>query len=87
MYRRCCHDALFARSYAGTVVAACRDPSSATDLHALGRTAGNENRLDVVKMDIEDQASLEAAAEHVKSAYGVRCYYCKEMLLLLHSRR
>ncbi|CAM9160128.1 unnamed protein product [Ectocarpus sp. 4 AP-2014] len=54
----------------GTVVAACRDPSSAADLHALGRIAGNEKRLDVVKMDIEDQASLETAAEHVRSTYG-----------------
>lgn len=53
------------------MVAACRDPSSAADLHALGTAAGNEDRLDVVEMDIEDQASLEAAAEHVKSAHGV----------------
>lgn len=52
-------------------MAACRDPSSAVDLHALGTAAGNGDRLDVVKMDIEDQASLEAAAEHVKSAHGV----------------
>lgn len=60
-------------SCAGTVVAACRDPSSAADLHALGSMAGNEKgKLDVVRMDIEDQASLEAATEHVKSAYGVR---------------
>eukprot|EP00752_Nemacystus_decipiens_P003183 g2945.t1 len=60
---------LLARSR-GTVVAACRDPSSAADLLALGTKAGNEDRLDVVKMDIEDQTSLEAAAEHVKSAHG-----------------
>lgn len=53
------------------MVAACRDPSSAADLHSLRAAAGNEDRLDVVRMDIEDQASLEAAAEHVKSAYGV----------------
>eukprot|EP00903_Cladosiphon_okamuranus_P007597 g7368.t1 len=60
---------LLARSR-GMVVAACRDPSSAADLHALRTAAGNEHRLDVVRMDIEDQVSLEAAAEHVKSAYG-----------------
>lgn len=36
--------------------------------------AGNENRLDVVRMDIEDQASLESAAEHVKIEHGVRLY-------------
>ena len=59
-------------SCAGKVVAACRDPSSAVDLNGLGGMAGNENRLDVVRMDIEDQASLETAAEHVKSKYGVR---------------
>lgn len=53
------------------MVAACRDPSSAVDLHALGTAAGNGDRLDVVKMDIEVQSSLEAAAEHVKSAHGV----------------
>lgn len=72
--------ALFARPCAGTVVAACRDPSSAADLHALGATAGNEDRLDVVRMDIEDQASLEAAAEHVKSAHGVRCRRKQKLL-------
>lgn len=72
-----------ARSSAGTVVAACRDPSSATDLHALGSTAGKDSRLDVVKMDIEDQASLEAAAEHVKNAYGVSCYCSKNREVLL----
>lgn len=55
----------------GTVVAACRDPSSAANLHALKRMAGNENRIDLVKMDIEDQTSLESAAEYVKSKYGV----------------
>ncbi|CAM9535040.1 unnamed protein product, partial [Hapterophycus canaliculatus] len=54
----------------GTVVAACRNPSSAKDLHALGQLAGNQNRLDVVQMDIEDQASLDTAAEHVKRTYG-----------------
>ncbi|CAN0575843.1 unnamed protein product [Ectocarpus sp. 12 AP-2014] len=32
--------------------------------------AGNENRLDVVKMDVKDQTSLETAAEHVRSTYG-----------------
>lgn len=59
---------------AGKVVAACRDPSSAVDLHTLAGMAGNENRLDVVRMDIEDQASLESAAEHVKNEHGVRLY-------------
>lgn len=56
----------------GTVVAACRDPSSALDLLALEKIAGNEDRLDVVRMDIKDQASLDIAAEHVKTSYGVR---------------
>lgn len=62
--------------YIGTVVAACRDPSSAVNLHALKRMAGNETRLDLVKMDIEDQASLESAAEYTKSKYGVSGHSC-----------
>lgn len=55
----------------GTVVAACRDPSSAGHLHALQAVADNKARLDILKMDIEDQSSVESAADHTKHKYGV----------------
>lgn len=59
---------------AGTVIAACRDPSSAADLHTLKGVEGNKDRLDLVQMDIKDQASVESAAEHTKTKHGVRIF-------------
>ena len=60
-------------------MAACRDPSSAEHLHELKATADFEGRLDIVRMDIKDQASVEAAADHMKNTFGVskmRTYLC-----------
>ena len=52
----------------GHVVAACRDPSSATALAELrGRYP---TRLSVVRMDVTDVAAIEAAAATVADAHG-----------------
>lgn len=53
------------------MIAACRDPSSAENLRQLGESSGNEERLDVVKLDVTDQASVERVAEHAKDKHRV----------------
>ena len=52
----------------GHVVAACRDPSSATALAEL--RARYPTRLSVVRMDVTDVAAIEAAAATVAEARG-----------------
>jgi NAD(P)-dependent dehydrogenase (short-subunit alcohol dehydrogenase family) len=52
----------------GHVVAACRDPSSATALAEL--RARYPTRLSVVRMDVTDVAAIEAAAATVAAAHG-----------------
>ena len=52
----------------GHVVAACRDPSSATALAEL--RARYPTRLSVVRMDVTDVAAIEAAAATVAEAHG-----------------
>ena len=52
----------------GHVVAACRDPSSATALAEL--RARYPTRLSVVRMDVTDVAAIEAAAATVADAHG-----------------
>ena len=52
----------------GHVVATCRDPDNATALHAL--KAAYPNRLTVVRLDVEDSASIASAAETIGAAHG-----------------
>ena len=46
----------------------CRDPDNATALHAL--KAAYPNRLTVVRLDVEDSASIASAAETIGAAHG-----------------
>lgn len=53
------------------MVAACRDPSSAADLNDLATAPENKGRLEIVELDVTEQASVEHAAEYVKANHGV----------------
>ena len=56
----------------GTVVACCRSPENASALDAVkvSLPAYERSRLQVLKLDVEDQSSIEKAAETIKSTYG-----------------
>ena len=56
----------------GTVVACCRSPENASSLDAIKMSLpeNKRSRLQIQKLDIEDQASIEKAAEAIKSTYG-----------------
>ena len=56
----------------GTIVACCRAPEQAHGLDAI-KTAlpsNQQNRVKVQRLDIENQASIEKAAESIKSSFG-----------------
>lgn len=56
----------------GTVVACCRSPENASSLDAIKMSLpeNERSRLQIQKLDIEDQSSIEEAAEAIKSTYG-----------------
>jgi NAD(P)-dependent dehydrogenase (short-subunit alcohol dehydrogenase family) len=56
----------------GTVVACCRAPENAPALEAIKMSLPEDerSRLQVQKLDIEDQSSIEEAAESIKSKFG-----------------
>ena len=56
----------------GTIVACCRSPENATSLDAIRMSLpeNERSRLQVQKLDLEDQSSIEEAAEAIKSTYG-----------------
>jgi NAD(P)-dependent dehydrogenase (short-subunit alcohol dehydrogenase family) len=57
-------------SLQGTIVACCRSPDSATGLKELLSALDDPNRIQVVSLDVEDQASIESAASSIKDKYG-----------------
>ncbi|CAN0297846.1 unnamed protein product [Discosporangium mesarthrocarpum] len=54
----------------GTVIAACRNPATSRDLHEMQHADGHKGRLDIVQMDVTDQATVDRTADHVKDHYG-----------------
>lgn len=61
-------------SASNLVVATCRNPSSATELHSLqadGRAQGRDN-LHVVQLDVGDEASIRASVAAVERVLGGR---------------
>ena len=56
----------------GTIVACCRSPGNASSLDAIKMSLpeNERSRLQIQKLDIEDQSSIEETAEAIKSTYG-----------------
>ena len=55
----------------GTVVATCRRPSEARALHALkSERFGFAERLDIVRVDVLDEKTIEDAANFAREKYG-----------------
>ena len=54
----------------GTVVATCRRPSEARALHALRERFGFAERLDIVRVDVLDEKTIEDAANFAREKYG-----------------
>lgn len=52
----------------GTIIACCRDPSATNGLNNLldGLKPSERDRIRVVALDLEDQSSIESAAEKIK---------------------
>ena len=65
----------------GSVVAGCRSPAAATDLHALAETSNG--RLEVAQLDVGDQASVEAFAASVAEKHQ-RCDMLLNVAGILH---
>ena len=53
----------------GRVIATCRTPDEAFDLHKL-REAFGEERLEILRIDVLDETTIEHAAKHVTEKYG-----------------
>ena len=53
----------------GTVIATCRNPEEAKDLHELREKFGTE-RLEILRIDVLDEKTIEAAAKLVSEKYG-----------------
>ena len=53
----------------GTVIATCRNPDEAKDLHELREKFGTE-RLEILRIDVLDEKTIEAAAKLVTEKYG-----------------
>ena len=53
----------------GTVIATCRNPDEAKDLHELREKFGTE-RLEILRIDVLDEKTIEAAAKLVSEKYG-----------------
>jgi NAD(P)-dependent dehydrogenase (short-subunit alcohol dehydrogenase family) len=53
----------------GRVIATCRTPDEAFDLHKL-REAFGEERLEILRIDVLDETTIEQAAKHVTEKYG-----------------
>ena len=51
----------------GTVVACCRSPHTAEQMHSLA--VDHKHRLDIVALDLQDQASVEAAGRILRDRY------------------
>jgi NAD(P)-dependent dehydrogenase (short-subunit alcohol dehydrogenase family) len=54
----------------GTVVACCRSPDSATALNEFISSLDDPSRIQVVSLDVEDQASIESASLIIKEKFG-----------------
>lgn len=56
----------------GTIVACCRDPNSSEGLSSLiaGLPETDKARINLVQMDLEDQSSIESAANEIKSKFS-----------------
>lgn len=54
----------------GIVVATCRRPSEARALHALRERFGFAERLDIVRVDVLDEKTIEDAATFAREKYG-----------------
>jgi NAD(P)-dependent dehydrogenase (short-subunit alcohol dehydrogenase family) len=57
----------------GTVIACCRSPSTANDLndyiHSINDDDNNRRRIQTVLLDLEDQASIECAANTIQNQF------------------
>ena len=53
----------------GTVIATCRNPDEAKNLHELREKFGTE-RLEILRIDVLDEKTIEAAAKLVSEKYG-----------------
>lgn len=60
---------LLLRPDTAAVVATCRTPAAATELHALQAQHG-PGRLQIVQLDSMDEASIAAAAEQVAASHA-----------------
>ena len=56
----------------GTVVACCRSPENASALDAVKISLPDDerSRLQILKLDVEDQSSIDKATEAIESTYG-----------------
>lgn len=52
----------------GSVVATCRNPSTATELQQLQDQ--NQNRLQIIQLDTSNEESIQAAASHVSELHS-----------------
>jgi len=53
----------------GTVIATCRNPEEAKDLHELREKFGTE-RLEILRIDVLEEKTIEEAAKLVSEKYG-----------------
>ena len=53
----------------GTVIACCRDPDGAESLRQLHQSLDDPRRLHVVALDVQDQASIEAAGAAIRERF------------------
>ena len=58
------------QGHSNTVVAACRNPDKASELQALKNSAASKGQLHIVKIDVDDAASIRAAYEPVARIVG-----------------
>lgn len=58
------------RGRPATFILTCRTPSNGEEAVESLRSAGIEAAIEVVQLDITDDASIKAAASHVKEKYG-----------------
>ena len=61
---------LLAASPTNEVIATCRNPDSASDLHKLHETA--KGRVHVVPLDVSDEQSMRDSVRHVQDILGER---------------
>eukprot|EP00565_Helicotheca_tamesis_P008288 CAMPEP_0185738632 /NCGR_PEP_ID=MMETSP1171-20130828/33474_1 /TAXON_ID=374046 /ORGANISM="Helicotheca tamensis, Strain CCMP826" /LENGTH=356 /DNA_ID=CAMNT_0028409943 /DNA_START=49 /DNA_END=1119 /DNA_ORIENTATION=- len=61
----------------GTILACCRSPDSADKLNEfLSSSPQASQRVKTIQLDVEDQASIDAAAEEIKTSYNrVDCLF------------